>query len=203
MALTIPSRTPWEDRFRTPGISELRGALAPQFLGAFDHARVKLAQIQGASEAIRWHGVWKWTFEYAGAGTHQEPFAFLVPDPARPRVCVSILESAMAGVDVRKLAKGVREVLAAAPAVDGTRWATWDVTTKSGVEEIAGLIASYRTPPAAAEPAPAAPAPAASKARDAKVKPEASNGVAQANGTGTPSPRHKAGSTGTRRSRGG
>lgn len=171
----------------------------PQFVAAFDHARAKLVQIQGASEAIRWHGVWKWTFEYSCPGdAHAEPFAYLVPDPTRPRVCISIPEVAMANVDVRKLAKGVREVLACAPAVDGTRWATWDVTAKSGIEEIAALIAAYRTPPAATDAAPAA-----SKVREAKTKPEASNGVAHASGAGTPSTRHKAGSNGTRRARGG
>lgn len=169
MALTIPSRSPWEDRFRTPTAAELRGALAPQFHVPFEHARAKLTQIPGASETIRWHGVWKWTFEYACAGeSHGEVFAFLVADPARPRVCISVTDAAMSGMDLRKLSKGVREGLASAPAVDGTRWATWDVTSKSGVDEIGAFVAAYRTAIGMPHELPEPPLPASS---DVKVTP--------------------------------
>lgn len=197
MALTIPSRTPWDDRFRTPSVSELRSSLASQFHPPFDHARAKLAQLMGAPEAIRWHGVWKWTLEYA-ASTPGDLIVFLVADPARPRVCISVSDATMSAMDLRKMAKGMRDVLASAPGVDGTRWATWDVVSKSGVDEIGAFIVAYRT--TMGIPA-VVPAPTPSKARDAKAKPASASDVAH-NGVASPSTGHKAGSNGTRRARG-
>lgn len=141
--------------------------MASQFHVPFEHARAKLTQIPGASETIRWHGVWKWTFEYACAGeAHGEVFAFLVADPARPRVCISVTDAAMSGMDLRKLSKGVREGLASAPAVDGIRWATWDVASKSGVDEIVAFMSAYRT---AIGMPPEPPAPTLPAASDVKV----------------------------------
>ncbi len=151
----------------------------------------------GTPEAIRWHGVWKWTLDYAtGQG---DLVAFLVPDPARPRVCISILDATTSAIDLRKLAKGVRDGLASAPAVDGTRWVTWDVASKSGVDEIGAFVLAYRTAMGIAAEVPLPPSP---PSREAKTKPGSATGAAQANGAASPSTGHKAGSNGTRRARG-
>lgn len=216
MPLTIPSRTPWEDRFRTPTASALRGAIASQFVPPFDHARSRLSQISGAIEAIRWHGVWKWTFEYTCTAAHAEPFAYLVPDPAKPRLCVSVPESVTSVLDVRRLSKTVRETLGNAPAVDGIRWATWDVATKSGMDEVVAFIAAYRTATAPCPEASSADVPtipnsvpaSAPSVMDAPSKPKprsrakSPNSAAKQNGTASPTTGPKAGSDGTRRARG-
>lgn len=201
MALTIPSRTPWEDRFRTPTATDLRSALAPQFLATFDHARARIAHIPGAVESIRWRGVWKWTFEYVCASEPTaEAFAFLVPDPAKPRLCISVSDACLTGLDQRKLPKGVREVLAAAPAVDGVRWVTWDVASKSGVDEIAAFVVAYRTARGLPMETTGPTNSPVAKSRETKPKP-ASNSK-QANGTAASSTSHKARANGTRRTRG-
>jgi len=178
-------------------VTDLRGALATQFQPPFDHARTKLGHIPNAAETIRWNGVWKWTLEYACASEpHPDAFAFLVPDPARPKICISIPDATVSGMDLRKLAKGVREVLAAAPAVDGVRWATWDLVSKSGVDEISGFILAYRTAMGLPAEAPVPPSP---KAKDEKAKPAPK--ASRSDASGTAASNHKAGQNGTRRAR--
>jgi hypothetical protein len=129
------SRGAWEDRFRVPKPEELLDGLPVRARANFKSLRDELAAGTGAREYIQWLGPWGWAFVYRTPDCNGVAKAYLVPDPHRPRVCVPADERAIAGADDKSISKAAREVLAAAPQVDGVRWATWEVESRDAAKD--------------------------------------------------------------------
>jgi hypothetical protein len=138
-------RHPWSDRFRTPTAEALVADLPKSLIPAFEHARKCLSNSHSLAEAVHWQGVWQWCLTYTHNGDSSLPAAYLVPDPDRPRLCIPFPEHALHDLPLKRLAKSVRDVLIHAPAVNGVRWATWDLHSKAGVDEVLALLA-HRAP---------------------------------------------------------
>lgn len=137
-------RSAWQDRFRAPSVAVLLEAVGRQHQPACEHARSRLTASGCVSETLAWRGVWNWTFVYA-CSQCPSGFAFLIPDPTKPRLCVAVPDDALGEIPPKKLPRMVRDGLALAPAVDGTRWPVWDVTSKAQVDEVLCVL-DLRTP---------------------------------------------------------
>ncbi|MBI1189942.1 MAG: hypothetical protein GC200_04580 [Tepidisphaera sp.] len=141
----LKPRPVWSDRFARPDAEALATGFPKLAQGAFDLARARLKAIEDVREEVQWRGVWNWTFAYL-TDDGEPPIGFLVPDPERPRLCLPFPDALIADLPVRKLARGVRDVLAHAPVVDGLRWPMWDLSTKTETEDLLALLNFRRTP---------------------------------------------------------
>jgi hypothetical protein len=96
-------------------------------------------------ETLTWRGTWCWTLCYAPAAD-APACAYLIANPQRPTLSIPVHEGVLAGMSLRKLPKGIREGLSHAPSVEGVHWPTWDMSTKSGVDEVIVLVRMLSVP---------------------------------------------------------
>ena len=129
------SRGAWEDRFHIPSPEELLEGLPANVRGRVMQLRTQLASTTGAREYMQWLGPWGWVFVYRTPKCNGVAKAYIVPDPDRPRVCLPAAEHAIAAACEKAISKAAREVVASSPAVDGVRWAVWDVETKEAAQD--------------------------------------------------------------------
>jgi hypothetical protein len=104
------------------------------------HARGKLLAATGIREVLAWQGVWNWTFVYERDQQRNPAVAYIVPDPSRPRICVTIPEAMLADLSLPRLSKSVRDGIVFAPVVNAIRWPTWDIHSKPQVDELLELL---------------------------------------------------------------
>ena len=132
-------RCPWEDRFRTPAVEELREGLGGDHTPLFDHVRERL-RTQGLDESLAWNGVpWRWSLVYrADAAT----IAYLVPQPGKPMIALVLPAAQLASLPVRKMSRTVRDGIIFSARVGGMHWPTWEITSKTLADEVVGLLRS-------------------------------------------------------------
>jgi hypothetical protein len=135
-----PGRRAWDDRFHAPKADDLMGGIEKQWRAAVVHARAGLRRDSDTSEEIAWQGVWRWTLTYRHASAPERAWAYIIPDPAKPRLCIPMTEAAVDVLVVERTPKFVREALAFAPMVDGVRWPVWELQTRRQTESILGLL---------------------------------------------------------------
>jgi hypothetical protein len=133
------SRPAWPDRFRAPSADDLLAPFNKQVAALLEHARTKLRAVEGVKEEISWQGVWNWTFVYRIPGDGERAWAYLVPDPAKPRIAVTVFDDIIPDLPIRKLSKYIRDGLTHAPVVDGVRWPHWDISNRTQVDDIVSL----------------------------------------------------------------
>jgi uncharacterized membrane protein len=139
---TRTQRPAWSNRFAAPALAALLHALRPSHAGPFRHARERLLAIPGMREGIAWQGVWRWTLVYSHPSFGGGAWAFLIPDPGRPLLAVPVAEAALPHLPEKHLTRAVKDGLVMAPLVGAVRWATWEVTSKTLVENVLGIAAS-------------------------------------------------------------
>ena len=149
-ASALKPRQAWMDRFRTPTVDELLAGFNKQLGGVANHARARMLAVEGVKEEVSWQGVWHWTLVYRIPGDGERGWAYLVMDPAKPRLAVPVPDELISELPLKKLSKYVRDGLAHAPSVDGVRWAHWEVQGKTQVDDILSL-ASFKLATAKAE----------------------------------------------------
>jgi hypothetical protein len=132
--------SPWEDRFRTPTPADLRAAITRSAHAAVELAAETLTSREAVRESVQWRGVWNWTLVYSHNGDPEPAWAYIIPDPGRPRLCIPVAEETVSDLPVKRLARTVRDGVSHAPAVNGVRWPVWDILTKAQVEEVLSLL---------------------------------------------------------------
>ncbi|HYE61507.1 MAG TPA: hypothetical protein VD997_05895 [Phycisphaerales bacterium] len=139
--MSAPSKTrlAWLDRYKAPTPDDLLAPFNKQSAALIEHTRQKLRACEGVKEDIAWHGVWNWAFVYRMSGDAERAWAYLIPDPAKPRVVLPVLDDALPELPIRKLTKFIRDGLTHAPMVDGLRWASWDLLNKTQADDIVSL----------------------------------------------------------------
>jgi len=142
--MTTPetARTPWHDRFREPTLDALLACIPPAIAEPWHTAREGLLAIEGLDERLGWEGVpWRWCLRYErrGATGSDLPVAYMVPEPAQPKLCIPLPTPIIASMKPRSIARTVREGILASSPVDGIFWPTWALTSKSGAEELIAL----------------------------------------------------------------
>lgn len=136
-------RQSWADRFRTPTCDILLGEVPRPFAAALQHARTKFLAIPGVREVVSWLGVWNWTLAYERGQEGEPAMAYIVPDPSRPRVCITISEACLPDLANRRLSKQVRDAIVFAPVVKAVRWPVWDIDSRAQIDELSELL-TYR-----------------------------------------------------------
>lgn len=133
-------RVPWEDRFQHPKLDELLGEFSKQQSGLIEQAREALLGLGGVKESITWLGIpWRWTLAYDldGGG---KPWAYIVPQPGKPLLALPMSGEAVAALPMRRLPKFIRDVVVFSPKVGGVHWMQWELTSRTQVEELIGLV---------------------------------------------------------------
>lgn len=134
----------WANRFAMPTISELRSGMPSEAAVVFDHARQCLGEIPGVVECVKWMGVpWSWSLVYAQAG-EPDGWAFLIPEPGRLQIALSLPADRLGEIQVKKLPRFVREGLLQTQVVGRACWPTWAVQSTAQVDDIVRLAQSVR-----------------------------------------------------------
>jgi hypothetical protein len=143
MAWGNVTKTTWSDKFRQPRAEELRAGLSKSVQQVFDDARERLSELDAGCEWLVWQGVpWRWTFVYMNAGAAESrAFAYLIPDPARLQICVPLSDEVIERLPLKRMKKSIRDGIVFARHVAGVSWPTWDVATKTALDEVFELIA--------------------------------------------------------------
>ncbi len=141
MPLTVAKpRSLWEDRFGRPTIESLLAACPRSVLPFIDHARERFKRVKGVAEQLAWQGIpWRWTLTYSHPQEVGRSFAFVVPDPARPRLAVPIPDRVLGEVSLKRASKPLRDAIQQAPIVGTVRWCQWELQTRSLIEEVVDL----------------------------------------------------------------
>lgn len=144
-SIAAKTRIVWQDRFHAPSVPRLLGGIMRGSIGPVEHLRAKLLAVENVHESIIWRGVWNWTLAYTHNGDAGPAWAYIVPDPAHPRVCVPFPDGLLGDLPTKKMSKTVRDALTHATTVDGVRWPTWDLTSKALGDDVF-LLAQVASP---------------------------------------------------------
>ncbi|MEM6552787.1 MAG: hypothetical protein AAF750_11765 [Planctomycetota bacterium] len=146
--IIIRSRLPWEERWTTPTLDQLWDAqkehhkrVLPSFLEgtqAFD----------GLEQSLQWHGeAWMWTVEInfpeaelGGKAANQNAFAYIVPRPETPLVCIPLEEAFVEAVPMRRLNRFIRDGIKGAKQSINIHWAKWTPSAQTEVDHLLDLV---------------------------------------------------------------
>lgn len=138
-------RPAWEDRFRQPSAADLLAGFNKQLTQLLGYSRTRFAAIEGVSEEIAWLGIpWRWSLTYRSCGGEARPIGYIIPQPGRPQIALPLSEETILALPAKRISKFVRDGLVSAIQVENVRWAQWEVTTRSQVDELLGLV-TFRT----------------------------------------------------------
>jgi hypothetical protein len=133
-------RIAWEDRFQAPKLEELLNNLAKHQSQLVEQAREGIFALGGITESISWLGIpWRWTMGYGHEGTHDRPWAYIVPQPTKAVFALPMTSDAVATLPMRRLPKFIRDVVVFSPKVAGVHWMQWDLSSRAQVEELISL----------------------------------------------------------------
>ena len=142
MAWGTVAKCAWSDKFRQPTLDDLQSGLPKPLQPIFDDARERLGELDSVSEALVWQGVpWRWTMVYTVAGNDVRGIVYLIPDPQRLQICVPLEHDQIEQVGLKRMKKSIRDGVVFARNVAGVWWPTWDVASKTALDEVFDLIA--------------------------------------------------------------
>lgn len=134
-------RLAWEDRFREPSLDELREHYNKQLTQLLDSIREYLLGFSEVSERIEWQGLpWRWTLTYSNSIDSGRAWAYVVPQPPHPVLAVPLTSEMVRAMPVRRLKKHVRDGLTTSKKVGEVHWATWEISSKSQLEEVLDVV---------------------------------------------------------------
>lgn len=142
----LAMRPAWADRFRQPNAEQLLAGVIPALRPLLSAMRDRLRGHPQARESLAWLGTWQWTLQFRTAATNGVAWVYLIPNPQRPQVCIPVQDAFLAGVAPRLLTRSMLETLSLAPTVDGVRWATWDVQSRTQMDGLATLAIAIAGP---------------------------------------------------------
>lgn len=135
-------RSPWEDRFTSPTVDSLMGALEPEIVELAGMLREALGTEHGLQERLEWCGVpWKWSLTYrAERAAGADVLAYLVPNPEAPTVVFRLTHEQFNALPLRKLSRHVREGLAPTRLVAGICWPEWRFQSSTQAQDLIELF---------------------------------------------------------------
>ncbi len=142
-SLNLKPRDAWSDRFRAPTTDELKAALGKQPAHLLEATRNRLLDFPNVREELSWQGIpWRWSFVYRWEAEPDRAWAYVIPEPGKPRLALPLNAELITRLPARKLSKPVRDGIVQATEVAQVRWAQWELTSKTLLDElliIAGL----------------------------------------------------------------
>jgi len=137
----LKAKPPWEDKFRQPSLDELLEQYNKQQSTLFENAREHLLAMDSVKELLDWHGLpWRWSLAYSVNAPKLASVAFLVPNPTVPTVGLPMSVTFVQSLPMRKLKKPIREGLTAAKLIGESYWSSWELTSKTQLEEVSDLL---------------------------------------------------------------
>jgi hypothetical protein len=110
-------------------------------VGALGFVSEQVCGVQNVRESVQWLATpWRWTLVYSCELDPTRALTYLVPDPAKPQVCVPLTTAMMQAIPLRRLKKNIREGIIYSKVVAGTFWPTWDLTSRTAGEDVLDLI---------------------------------------------------------------
>ncbi|MBX3375709.1 MAG: hypothetical protein KF678_01745 [Phycisphaeraceae bacterium] len=135
------AKNAWEERFETPRLEALLAVYSKTQAGLIEQARSAILAMDGATESITWLGIpWRWTLAYGARGSSDRPIVYLVPQPGKPLLALPMSGDVVSLLPVRRLPKYIRDVIAFSPKVAGVHWMQWELTGRTQVDELVGLV---------------------------------------------------------------
>ena len=144
----IRDRLPWEDRWSQPTYDELwepqkehHKRLLPAFLEG-------LQKFEDLEHTLAWHGTaWCWTIEVnmpsadlGGKAADQESFAYIVPRPETPLICIPLTDETIESMPMRRLNRFVRDGIKGAKQSVEQHWGKWTPTAQAEVDHLLDLV---------------------------------------------------------------
>lgn len=138
-------RTPWEDKFKRPSLEDLREGMNKERSTLLDAARDAFLSLPGVQEEVSWQGLpWRWTLTYRCPDDPKRIWAYLVPDPANPKLSMPLTSAMVSALPMHRFKKHVKDAVLNGRMVDGVYWATWEITTKPQLSDILELANQRR-----------------------------------------------------------
>lgn len=135
------AKNAWEERFETPRLEALLAGVAKSHAALIEQARAAILALEGCGEVITWLGIpWRWSLAYHLPGVSERAIAYLVPQPGKPLLAVPMNGEAVMSLPLKKLPKYIRDVIMFSPKVAGVHWMQWELTARSQVDELVGLV---------------------------------------------------------------
>ena len=134
------SKPLWEDKFHVPRLEALLGELSRQQLTWAEHIRTTLGQVPGMEEQLKWEGVaWRWSLSFVNGETNRA-LCYLVPQPGHPKLVVLLPLDLLSTIESSSVPKWLREGVFQSPLVGRMRWTTWELSSKSQIDELLELV---------------------------------------------------------------
>ena len=141
MAATAKIRLAWDDKFNRPDLDELRELYPQPLRSLFDEARQRILDFGDATEDFGWEGLpWRWCLRYTMAGDPTRNFAYLVPNPEKPRIGVCFTREMLQSMPLHRLKKYMKEILVASHDVGGMFWSEFELTSKPQLDDAMDLV---------------------------------------------------------------
>ncbi|MEL6328847.1 MAG: hypothetical protein AAFR38_04240 [Planctomycetota bacterium] len=129
----------WSDRFVQPELDVLLDAIDGAKLPAVREFLDRTLEHFEAKARVSWRGLpWRWTVEIVVPG-EDEPIAFVVCNPVRPGVAVSVRLTTLETVQASDLSAAARDAVTHAPAVGDRLWIELDATANATLGDVRAL----------------------------------------------------------------
>ena len=134
------SKSLWEDKFHAPRLEALLGELNRQQLAWTEHIRSSMSQLPGTQEHLKWEGIaWRWSLSFT-CSESPRALCYLVPQPAHPKLVVPLALDLLSTIESSSVPKWLREGIFQSPLVGQIRWTTWELASKSQIDELLELV---------------------------------------------------------------
>lgn len=134
------ARGVWRDRFTEPAADDLRAEYNKQIGVLIDLAREKLRDHVGDAEEVTWKGFpWRWTLTYPHAADSHASLAYLILDPERPLIALTLSTEMVEALPMHRMKKHVRDGVLMSSQVAGVYWAEWEIQNKTQLLDVLEL----------------------------------------------------------------
>ncbi|MBL0927772.1 MAG: hypothetical protein IBJ11_08985 [Phycisphaerales bacterium] len=135
------TRPAWEDRFARPSADLLLEDCGKTKGKLLETAVERLRGMERVEEQLSWQGLpWRWTLTFTAPSDPTRAFAYVVPDPEKPKIALPLTTEMIAAMPLRRLTKYVRDGVEGARWVGSVAWATWEIESKGQLDEILDLV---------------------------------------------------------------
>lgn len=137
-------KSPWEDRWVQPELEQLLAPLDEQRRKVVDILIEQIGAFPGVHQKLIWHGTaWRWTLQfslYAEDGKLIDTFAYLVPNPQTPVICIPLKPETVEKLPLKRLNRYIRDGIRVAKRAVDIYWAVWTPTAVTETEHLMDLI---------------------------------------------------------------
>lgn len=141
--MPVPAKktSPWEDKFREPTLDELRDAYPKPMRALFDDAHKRIIELCEPTEELVWEGhPWRWCLRFTIPNDPTHAFAWLVPNPEKPRIGACFTGEMLQAMPLHRMKKYMKEILVASHDVGGKFWSEFEITSKPQLDDAFDLL---------------------------------------------------------------